>query len=360
MPLRTMMKQPLMRCSALISILGLCGFNASMASALSTTFLSAAQIMDRRSAIATAISPFLLVSEDSAPTSTSSSLDTLPSPPQAVSSLPPTPSGGIINPNPRGITTIRIDSPKQSAGLELYQTIIGTPSRNVLAVRSVSTDGQGARAGAQRGMILLDYANVKDVAKRIAAGKYPIELRLYNLAMGGDAIGDLGRSIVTPEDALNLAEKFSGGNNSNAAGDDATAAAPGASEGLAINTIRKAEGECAIRSRRGDTMQIKYEANIGDANGAVYDSSASRGTGQPYAYVLGNGDMLRGVDLGTYDMCPGEVRELSIPPELGYRGGSRLYKQIPPNSRLFWRVELVEVNFVKEGENDTPRDEDFY
>lgn len=209
-------------------------------------------------------------------------------------------------------------------------------------------------------MILLDYANVKDVAKRIAAGKYPIELRLYNLAMGGDAIGDLGRSIVTPEDALNLAEKFSGGNNSNAAGDDATAAAPGASEGLAINTIRKAEGECAIRSRRGDTMQIKYEAKIGDANGAVYDSSASRGTGQPYAYVLGNGDMLRGVDLGTYDMCPGEVRELSIPPELGYRGGSRLYKQIPPNSRLFWRVELVEVNFVKEGENDTPRDEDFY
>lgn len=68
---------------------------------------------------------------------------------------------------------------------------------------------------------------------------------------------------------------------------------------------------------------------------------------------------LRGVDLGTYDMCPGEIRELTIPPELGYRNGSKLYKRIPPNSQLFWRIELVELNFIKEGENDRER-EDFY
>jgi FKBP-type peptidyl-prolyl cis-trans isomerase len=58
-------------------------------------------------------------------------------------------------------------------------------------------------------------------------------------------------------------------------------------------------------------------------------------------------------------MCPGEVRELTIPPELGYRGGSKLFKQIPPNSTLFWRIELVELNFIKEGMNNRKR-EDFY
>ena len=131
------------------------------------------------------------------------------------------------------------------------------------------------------------------------------------------------------------------------------------SEGLQINTIKKANAKCAVKSRRGDTMQVRYEARVGNSEGIIYDASEWRGTGQPYSFVLGNNDVLRGVDLGTYDMCPGEIRELTIPPELGYRNGSKLYKQIPPNSQLFWRIELVELNFIKEGENDRER-ENFY
>jgi len=235
--------------------------------------------------------------------------------------------------------------------LELYEVDIGTPRRNAVAVLSVRAGGEGARSGAQKGMILLDYANIEGVLKRISDGPYPIELRLYNLALGGDAVGDLGRGIVSPDDALELAESVGGGGNSGRGGKAEE------SEGLAIDVVRKAGGECSIKSRRGDLMQIRYDARIGDGNGELYDSSNVRGTGQPYAYQLGNGDVLRGVDLGTYDMCPGEVRELSIPPELGYPNGSRLYKQIPPKSRLFWRVELAELNFIKEGDNDTPRDD---
>lgn len=227
-------------------------------------------------------------------------------------------------------------------------------------MRSVRFDGEGARAGAQRGTILLDYAYAKDLVARIANGPYPIELRLYNLALGADALGDLGRSIVSPDDALELAERVSGSDATVAIGTDGRGRGEKSSEGFVINTVRKARGDdCAIKSRRGDTMQIRYTARIGDRDGSIYDSSDYRGTGQPYAYVLGNNDVLKGVDLGTYDMCPGEVRELSIPPELGYRNGSRLYKQIPPNSYLFWSVQLVELNFVKEGSNNIPR-EDFY
>lgn len=223
-----------------------------------------------------------------------------------------------------------------------------------MAVKSVQMNGQGARDGAERGMILLDYANREDLIARLQSGVYPIEIRLFNLALGGDSIGDLGRSMVTTEDALQLSSSIS------KSCDGASVMIGGSkqqpSAGFVINTIKQAQDECMVKSRRGDTMQIRYEARIGDRNGPIYDASEFRGTGQPYAYILGNNDVIKGVDLGTFDMCPGEVRELTIPPELGYRGGSKLFKQIPPNSSLFWKIELVELNFIREGMNNRPRE----
>ena len=103
----------------------------------------------------------------------------------------PTTTPFLANPNPRAITTIRLDSPRKYAGLELYDVTIGTPPRNVVAVRSVRADGEGSRAGAQRGMVLMDYADAQAVVRRVSAGPYPLELRLYNLALGGDAVGDV-------------------------------------------------------------------------------------------------------------------------------------------------------------------------
>lgn len=243
-------------------------------------------------------------------------------------------------------------------GLELYDINIGTPPRNVVAVKAAQMNGQGARDGAERGMILLDYANREELIARLSSGVYPIEIRLFNLALGGDSLGDLGRSIVTPEDALQLSSSISKSDSNNASvmgGSMQQSVSPG----LVINTIKQAEDECLVKSRRGDTIQIRYEARIGDRNGPIYDASEFRGTGQPYAYILGNNDVIKGVDLGSFDMCPGEIRELTIPPELGYRGGSRLYKQIPPYSFLFWRIELVELNFIREGMNNKPREESY-
>ena len=296
-------------------------------------------LIDRRTALSTAIaSPLLLTSKSSPSSAADASLV-------------------IENPNPRAITTIRLNSPNQKAGLELYDTQIGTPPRNVVAVKSVQMNGQGARDGAERGMILLDYANREDLIARLQSGVYPIEIRLFNLALGGDSIGDLGRSMVTPEDALQLSSSIS------KSGDGASVMIGGSkqqpSAGFVINTIKQAQDECMVKSRRGDTMQIRYEARIGDRNGPIYDASEFRGTGQPYAYILGNNDVIKGVDLGTFDMCPGEVRELTIPPELGYRGGSKLFKQIPPNSTLFWKIELVELNFIREGMNNRPREDSY-
>ena len=331
--------------------------SCSAASALSIFSSTGQHNMDRRTAIATSISmPFLIASADSASAVSSDSSSTPQSTPVATENITGLPI--IANPNPRGITSILINSPKQSAGLELYETKIGTPRRTVVAVRSVRAGGEGAKVGAQRGMILLDYTNIEDVLKRISnngpsSSSYPIEIRLYNLALGGDAVGDLGRGIVSPDDALELAESVS----SNGSSGQVVAGSTQTNQGFMINIIRNARGECGMKSRRGDTMQIRYTARVGDRNGIVYDSSDYRGTGQPYAYILGNNDVIKGVDLGTYDMCPGEIRELTIPPEVGYPNGSKLFKQIPPRSQLFWSVELVELNSVTEENNGRPRAE---
>jgi FKBP-type peptidyl-prolyl cis-trans isomerase len=78
-----------------------------------------------------------------------------------------------------------------------------------------------------------------------------------------------------------------------------------------------------------------------------------RGTGQPYQMVLGSGDMLPGVDLGLYDMCPGETRQLEIPAALAYGARGNKAFQIPPSSNLVWTVELVSINSIRPGDGRT-------
>lgn len=129
---------------------------------------------------------------------------------------------------------------------------------------------------------------------------------------------------------------------------------------LRIETISKPiDAICSkIQSRTNDLLEFRYEARIGNENGRLYDSSDFRGTGQPYAYVLGSGDIVPGVDQGLYNMCIGEVRTISIPPVLGYSSsGVNLYK-IPPYTNLFWKIELISINFIKQNDDRTRQDID--
>jgi FKBP-type peptidyl-prolyl cis-trans isomerase len=120
-----------------------------------------------------------------------------------------------------------------------------------------------------------------------------------------------------------------------------------------------------IQSRTNDLLEFYYEAWVGNnENGRIYDSSQQRGTeggsslskGRPYAYVLGSGDIIPGVDQGLYNMCLGEIRTITIPPVLGYGStGINLYK-IPPYTNLFWKIELVSINFITANDDRTRDD----
>jgi peptidylprolyl isomerase len=71
----------------------------------------------------------------------------------------------------------------------------------------------------------------------------------------------------------------------------------------------------------------------------VFDSSVQRN--QPYSFVLGTGAVIAGWDQGIASMKVGGKRKLIIPPSLAY--GSQGQGAIPPNARLMFEVELLEV-----------------
>ena len=83
-----------------------------------------------------------------------------------------------------------------------------------------------------------------------------------------------------------------------------------------------------------------YDPTASNNRGKKFDSSKDRG--QPFAFGLGQGQVIRGWDEGVQGMKVGGTRVLTIPAELGYgvRGAGGA---IPPNAMLVFEVELVGV-----------------
>ncbi len=95
----------------------------------------------------------------------------------------------------------------------------------------------------------------------------------------------------------------------------------------------------------GQRVKVHYTGWLHDpaaegSRGRKFDSSKDRG--DPFAFHLGMGQVIRGWDEGVQGMQVGGTRLLQIPPELGYgaRGAGGV---IPPNATLLFEVELLAV-----------------
>jgi FKBP-type peptidyl-prolyl cis-trans isomerase FkpA len=84
----------------------------------------------------------------------------------------------------------------------------------------------------------------------------------------------------------------------------------------------------------------RHDPQADNQRGKKFDSSKDRG--QPFAFPLGAGHVIRGWDEGVQGMKVGGTRVLTIPADLGYgaRGAGGV---IPPNATLVFEVELLGV-----------------
>ncbi|OAA56093.1 FK506-binding protein 2 precursor [Cordyceps fumosorosea ARSEF 2679] len=93
--------------------------------------------------------------------------------------------------------------------------------------------------------------------------------------------------------------------------------------------------DCDRKTKKGDKVSMHYRGTLA-ADGSQFDASYDRGT--PLDFKVGAGQ-------GLLDMCIGEKRTLTIPPEYGY--GDRGVGPIPGGATLIFETELVGIAGVE-------------
>ena len=105
--------------------------------------------------------------------------------------------------------------------------------------------------------------------------------------------------------------------------------------GVRYETLKAGDGP---EAKVGKKIRVHYTGTLDD--GRTFDNSRQKG--EPFAFTLGEGKVIRGWDDALRGMKVGEVRRLTLPPEAGY-GAIGRPPDIPPDATLHFDVELLGV-----------------
>jgi hypothetical protein len=106
--------------------------------------------------------------------------------------------------------------------------------------------------------------------------------------------------------------------------------------GVKYQTLKEGTGAVLARGQRGT---FHYEGRL-EKDNKVFDSSRSKD--KPMSVRIGGDPLIQGWEEGLPGMKVGELRKLTIPPELGY-GEKGQPPKIPPDATLIFEVELLSI-----------------
>jgi FKBP-type peptidyl-prolyl cis-trans isomerase FkpA len=112
---------------------------------------------------------------------------------------------------------------------------------------------------------------------------------------------------------------------------------------LTKNDIALGDGR---EAEKGLSVTVHYtgwlhDAEVKDGKGKKFDSSLDRQ--EPFKFVLGVGQVIKGWDEGVKGMKIGGHRLITIPADMGY-GSRGAGSAIPPNADLIFDVKLLGID----------------
>jgi FKBP-type peptidyl-prolyl cis-trans isomerase len=95
------------------------------------------------------------------------------------------------------------------------------------------------------------------------------------------------------------------------------------------------------------TVLVHYEAFLSTDLTKPLDSSRERN--QAFRFTLGKGQVVRGFEVGVFNLSLGTVAEITVPCSSAY-GEQGHYPMVPPRATLLYRMELIDFTNEKDAD----------